>query len=254
MKTLAPNTLFCGQKRVHYTSIDSTNLEAQRLNKSEKQPEGLLITADEQESGKGYGQNVWKSEPEKNILMTILLNPVFLKARFQFYLNQSICLAIHDTLGNFLDKDLLEIKWPNDIVYNGKKLCGVLIENSLQGNFIHHAYIGIGINVNQKKFSSALKNATSLSKIKNKLFDTEKIIMLLCENIEARYLQLKANNIQEIQKDYMQKLFQLEEQCNYKIAGKELKGKITGINPEGKLVIDTADGYMICGYKEVEFL
>ena len=187
-------------------------------------------------------------------MMTIILNPVFLPARFQFYLNQSVCLAIHDTLSKFLDKDLLEIKWPNDIVYEGKKLCGVLIENSLNGNFITHSYIGIGINVNQKKFSSTIKNVTSLSIIKNKQFEIENVLSLLCENIEARYLQLKANHISEIQKDYMQNLFQLEELCDYKVLGTDLKGKITGINPEGKLVIDSTQGYKVCGYKEVEFI
>lgn len=254
MKPIPLNTLFIARKHIHFESIDSTNAEAQRLIKSNNEAEGLLITANEQKEGKGYTGNKWNSEAGKNILMTLVLKPEFLEARYQFYLNQCITLALYDTLSKLCDKDLLEIKWPNDMVYDGKKLCGILIENILSGNKIQTSFIGIGLNINQEKFPKELKNATSLAIIHDKQFSIERILGLLCDNIEARYLQLKRNDITNIQKDYMSHLFQLEEMCTYKIEGKKVKGKIVGLNPEGKLVINAEKGYHVCALKEVEFM
>ena len=254
MNEISLNTLFCGREHLHFERIDSTNTEAQKLCKKNDIKEGLLITAQIQQLGRGYSGNKWVSEAGKNITMTLVLKPTFLKAKCQFYLNQAVTLGIHDMLSNKLSAQSLKIKWPNDIFYEGKKLCGILIENILQGEFLQYSFIGIGLNVNQSKFPDDLKYATSLALITEAEYEINLLIASLCECIEARYLQLKNDNITVLQNDYMRHLFRLEEWRDYFVNGKKIEGRIMSLNAEGKLRLETKIGIKEFGFKEIEFV
>jgi BirA family biotin operon repressor/biotin-[acetyl-CoA-carboxylase] ligase len=248
------NTLFCGQNHLHFKQINSTNTEAQKLCKSGEVAEGLLVTTEIQENGRGYAGNTWRTEPGKNVTMTLVLKPSFLNAKRQFLLNKAVTLAIYDVLKQELDEKRLRIKWPNDIVYDGTKLCGILIENTLQAEMIQYSFIGIGLNVNQDVFPPELKYAGSLKKVTGKEYELNKIISALCEHIEARYLQLRNNNLTTLDEEYIEHLFRFDSLHDYVIGGKKIKGKITGLTPEGKLLLDTEEGQKECGFKEIEFV
>lgn len=247
------NTLFIGRTGDYIEETDSTNAELQRRLKKALLPEGYLITSSYQTSGRGYSGNAWHSERGKNVMMSLVLYPSFLAPRRQFYITQALSLAVHDVLSVKLGSRRLKIKWPNDIYFGNKKICGMLLETAVQGERIQYAVAGVGININQEKFPSDL-NATSVFLESGKTLEVDGLIELLCEAIEARYLQLMNNRYELIQQDYMRQLYRLEEDYTYKIFGNILEARIVGLNPEGKLVLDSEDGFKICGLKEVQFM
>ena len=148
------------------------------------------------------------------------------------------------------------IKWPNDIYVNEKKISGVLIENSLRGNDVTTSVIGIGININQETFEDTGYKATSLKNSCKKEFDLNACYNVLCESIEARYLQYLNKNSDSIKADYHKKLFRLNQVCNFDVGGKTRQGKIIGVSREGKLLLALTEGFTVLelGLKEVKFL
>jgi BirA family biotin operon repressor/biotin-[acetyl-CoA-carboxylase] ligase len=254
LNQISLNSLFCGRNHLHFERIDSTNNEAQKLCRNGAATEGMLITAEIQENGRGYAGNRWISEAGLNVIMTLVLKPSFLPAKNQFYLNQAVTLAIYDVLSPELNAELLKIKWPNDIVYDRQKLCGILIENTLQGEFLQHSCIGIGLNVNQTVFPVELAFASSLALITGRKYEMDKMLAALCEHIEVRYLQLKNGSIAPLQEEYLTHLFRMGEWGDYIIDKKKTKGRITGLNAEGKLILEMVEGAREFGFKEIEFV
>jgi BirA family transcriptional regulator, biotin operon repressor / biotin---[acetyl-CoA-carboxylase] ligase len=252
-RPLALDTLFCGRTHLQLDAVDSTNSELLRRMKNETLPEGFLVTATHQTSGRGYAGNRWQDEPGQNVLMSLLLRPTFMTARRQFYLTQALSLAVHDAFAARLKKHAFKIKWPNDLVCNGKKICGMLVENAVSGDAMQHAVCGIGFNLNRTSFPKGI-NATSYKLESGKETDIHQAVAALCAAIEARYLQLRNGKIEQLQVDYMKRLYRLETFEDYRIFGKPMQGKIVGLNPEGKLVLDTEDGFQVCAFKEIEYV
>lgn len=233
-------TLFIGQNSIHLQSIDSTNSYASELIRNTKTPEGSLIYTFDQQKGRGQRGNSWESERAKNMALSLILYPVFLRAERQFLLTKISSLAVADLMAELLkesDKTSdISIKWPNDIYAGNKKIAGILIETSLRETVLQSAIIGIGININQLTFNST-GTATSLALLANKEFDLMKCIDRLCEFIEARYLLLKAGKLEIIDSEYLQQLYQLHEWKNYSSKEEKFQGKIIGVSILGKLQV-----------------
>lgn len=233
-------TLFIGQNTVNLKSTDSTNSYASELLRQNMPPEGTLVYTFDQKNGRGQRGNIWDSEPNKNATLSYILYPTFLSADKQFLLNKITCLAVSDLMAEILVKlnvrEEIKIKWPNDIYVGNKKIAGILIENTLRDNTIKSTIIGIGINVNQTTFKTNI-NATSLALLSNKGNDLMQCIERLSEFMEARYLQLKANQSDKIDSEYLQKLYQLNEWKNYTCNNEIFEGKIIGVSPYGKLKV-----------------
>jgi BirA family transcriptional regulator, biotin operon repressor / biotin---[acetyl-CoA-carboxylase] ligase len=246
--------LFVGKNLIELNSVDSTNAYASKLLSEKVFPEGTVIRADFQSSGKGYAGNLWQSEPGKNLLLSVIFYPSFLAPRHQFFLNQVSSLAVVNTVEAFLLNDEVRIKWPNDIFVGDKKIGGILIENSIQGQSIVHSVMGIGLNINQQKFEPALSLATSFFKIVLREFSLEEVMHELFSQLEKRYLQLRQQRIDVLQKDYMKKLFRVDELSRFVSGGKKFTGKIAGITGEGKLIIETSGKHDVFGFKEVEMI
>ena len=130
-------TLFVGKKHLRFNQLESTNTYLKELAKSDKIIEGTLAQCDYQTSGRGQFGNEWTAEKGKNLLFSLFLRPSFLNADQQFYLNMSVCLALAESLNQIVKG--FEIKWPNDILYNNQKICGILIENSVSGNKLEYS-------------------------------------------------------------------------------------------------------------------
>lgn len=256
-------TIFVGKYCIQPEKIHSTNSYLADLCAQRNLPEGTVVITNEQEQGRGQRGTHWESEPGKNLTLSLLLKPTFLKPDEQFSLSKAISLAVLDFIrgltphpslhGEGNKRDKLAVKWPNDIYIGNKKVAGILIENSVSGNSISHSIIGIGINVNQEKFSDGLLNPASLKSEAGKEFDLEVCLEQLCSCIEKRYMQLQ-NHLQEIDSDYLKNLYCINtcEEYNYK--GEKLKATITGITKTGKLVLQKESGGMLeCDFKEVEF-
>jgi len=250
------NTLFIGKVLVSLEAVASTNTYALEQLQHTHLHEGTVISTQTQYAGRGQRGNRWESNAGKNITLSIVLYPNFLRVQQQFLLSQTIALGIHQFCSDILQphQSLLRIKWPNDIYYGTKKIAGILIENTLRGQCLASSVVGIGINVNQQHFKN-LVNASSLSNIAKTTFLLPLLIQKLCYHIETQYLQLKAAKVTQIQQKYLSILYRYQSWHYYHSQkhGK-LYGKITGISPYGHLQIQTATQEYHFDVKEVAFL
>ena len=248
------STLFVGQNLIKLKEVDSTNNFLKDLvSKSEPLAEGTVIMADNQFAGRGQQESVWQTQAGKNISTSIYLKPSFLPLDKQFYLNMAISLAVNEALSCFITAGLT-VKWPNDVYYNGKKLGGILIENTLTGSSIKSAVIGIGLNVNQQEFAENIsQRATSVIQI----LQRETLLMDIMEKIfifmEKYYLILRAGKYSILQNDYLAKLYKFNIPALYKYNGAIFEGTITGIEENGRLMVNTDDGLRTFNFKEIEF-
>ena len=159
-------------KLIHLSEIDSTNEFILSLKNSNFFKEGLVVSADFQQKGRGYLSNNWESEVKKNLLISILLEPK-LQLISQFKINQLISMSILDLLKSYSIE--AKIKWPNDILVKKSKVAGILIQNIVVSNSITYSIAGIGININQNNFQSYSPKADSLSSIIGKKLNINKV-------------------------------------------------------------------------------
>ena len=199
-----------GSVIIHLEETSSTNSYAQILITSNKQVEGIIVLADFQSQGRGQGNKNWESEKKSNLLMSLIVSPVFLTPVKQFYLNMAVCLAVVRATEQMTGL-IVNIKWPNDILVNKKKICGILIQNSLGNNQINSSVIGIGLNVNQKYFSDHLKNASSLAVETGKEFDIRDVLDKVIANLRIFYYHLENTKLEEIRKMYNNYLYGINE-------------------------------------------
>ena len=178
-------TNYIGKHIYYYDEIDSTQLEAKRLARN-KLPNGCIFLANNQLSGRGTKNRIWYTENGKNLTFTILLYPncsMEHLANLTTKIAHCIIKAVYDLYGYNL-----EIKNPNDIMYHGKKLAGILTESATIGENISYLLIGIGLNINQEIFEEEIKNiATSLKKEFHIEFSKEQILMEFCKIFEEEY-------------------------------------------------------------------
>lgn len=247
-------TLFVGQTIVKLHEIDSTNSYLKKLlSNSAPLIDGTVILAELQFAGRGQGVNVWESEAGKNLTFSIYLKPSFVPVNQQFELNKAISLGIIDTLKPLVG-DGCKIKWPNDIYYHDKKIGGILIENVTKGYQLKESIIGIGLNINQNNFGALEKRATSISKILQQDYDLNELLAQICQNIESRYLQLKANKTAILAQDYLKNLYRLNELHYFEINASRLQGIIKDVNINGKLILQTDDDLKELDLKEIKFI
>lgn len=233
-------TLFIGQNAIHLPAVDSTNSYASEMLRQMRLTEGTIIYTFEQTRGRGQRGNSWHSEANKNVALSLILHPSFLGANEQFLLSKIVSLAVSDLMAEILSGQELsvKIKWPNDIYVNDKKIAGILIENSIGDHSVQSSIIGIGINVNQEHFNAETSNATSLKMLAAREFDLNAIVTRLCEFLEARYLQLKANKRESLGRAYLERLYRLNEWKKYSGSAGIFEGKIINVSGSGKLQVE----------------
>ena len=251
MYKISANTLFVGQNQVFVPQCDSTNSIASELMRNKDLTEGILVITDNQTAGRGQRGNVWEAQPQKNLTLSVILKPSFLLAKDQFLLTIGVSLAIHEFLESRLSAEV-KIKWPNDIMINNSKICGILIENVLSGDKIQHCIIGIGLNVNQTSFSMALP--TSMRLIANQEFDLTIELNLILESLEIYYLQMRAGKYDLLKEKYLKHLYWLGEKHLFRSRGEEFSGVITGVEEHGKLNVLRDDKEISYDLKDITFV
>ena len=248
-------SLFIGKTYSYLDVTDSTNDRLKELIRDGKSMEGIVISAGFQTNGRGQRGAVWESGKSENILLSLLLNPGFVKVEDQFILSQVVAIAIRRCIGNVIPSSAVKIKWPNDILVNGKKIAGVLIENILDGSIIKHCIIGIGINVNQEDL---LHTATSVIKENGKIYNRSTIEKQLFSEIEKTYLALKAGNKLGIKDEYLENMFGINEERKFEDLknGRIFNGIIRGVSNSGSLLITADDNQNQLAFqlKEIRFL
>lgn len=139
-------------------------------------PHLYTIRTDYQTAGRGQAGNSWESEKGKNLLFSTLLRYEGILATKQWRLSMLVAVALWETLAKYLPQEQLRIKWPNDIYFGDKKLVGILIENSLVGQYVGYSIAGIGVNVNQTEWQSDAPNPISMKQITGKNYDVEEVM------------------------------------------------------------------------------
>lgn len=251
MYKIPANTLFMGKNLVYVPECHSTNTLASELCQLTSATEGTIVITDNQIKGRGQRGNLWLSDPHKNLTFSLIVRPTFLRPVDQFYLTMVISLALRDFLTHRIS-DAIKIKWPNDILIDDKKVCGILIENMLSKETIQYSVVGIGLNVNQDSF--LIEAATSMKAIAQHDFNLSDEWSLLCEFLERRYLQLRSGKMAELKNDYLSCLYGKGELRKFIDPTGEIQGVIEGIDQQGKLLIDTQEGIKSYDLKEIRFI
>ncbi|HUH74719.1 MAG TPA: biotin--[acetyl-CoA-carboxylase] ligase [Chitinophagales bacterium] len=246
------NTLFTGKFLIKLNEIDSTNNYLKNWISNNAPIEGAVILAEQQTAGRGQAGTSWQSAAHQNITMSLLYIPKMILAKDQFILSAMIALSIYETLKEFLPQHSVQIKWPNDIMVNRQKVCGILIENTVQGAYIHNCIIGIGLNVLQDNFDN-LPLATSMYQ-NGYLGNTDTVLKRLLETIEKNYLFLKSGKSKEIFDRYHQVLLGKNQSLKFSDLHSEFLGTIQKVATDGRLEILTDHGTRYFYHKEVVFL
>ena len=234
---------------IKQTNSTSTLLREQY---SENMPHLYTIRTDYQTAGRGQAGNSWESEEGKNLLFSALLKYKDIRAAEQWRLSMLVAVALWDVLANYLPKEQLTIKWPNDIYFGDKKLVGILIENSLIGGYVGYSIAGIGVNVNQTKWLSNAPNPISMKEITGQEYDVEE---LMAEWIAAVRLW-EGRTTEELTAIYMQHLYRgngwhkyVEREVSLQptmIASQDTEGaflaELVGVTAQGELVLRKENG------------
>ncbi len=240
-------------KFIQLTKVDSTNQYLGVLSSKQNLPELTTVVANYQTSGRGQRGNSWESTDSKNLLFSFLLRPSFLEIKKQFSLSQIISLAIKEELEAHAKG--FSIKWPNDIYWQEKKICGILIENDLIGNQISRTIVGIGININQEEFYSSAPNPVSLKQITNKEYNLSTILENILNRIASYYEQLKDGDSEKIASSYHQSLFRNQGMHLYQDKSGKFMAQIEKVTPEGPIILkDEAGQEREYAFKEVSYI
>lgn len=236
-------TTLLGQSIAYRDSIDSTNSLAQHLALNGA-PEGTLVIADEQTSGRGRRGRQWFSPPHSGVWMSLILRPqlpLAHAAQITLVAAVALCQALTRVTGVRAG-----IKWPNDILFDGRKCCGILTEMHAEFDQIHHLVVGIGINVNvpQEEFPDDLqKIATSLQAIKGSRISRAQVVRTVMEEFEPLYRQYVTNGgFGTLRDAWKANNITLGNQIIAHTARGDLEGKAVDIDEFGVLLLEKADG------------
>ncbi len=237
----------------HFLIVHSTNDVAKDMLSKTKPSSGSVILADFQSNGRGQRTNSWESDKGANILTSIILNHQIQSDHF-FYLNKIVCIAIVEMLNKIIPNECIEIKWPNDILVNKKKICGILIENTIMNNIIQHSIIGIGININQEIFVN--KDAISIFQITNSKFEINTALEYLFESLNNWYQNLLSYKYKLIDSVYINLLYGYHNEFNYQIENELFKGSIESIENDGSINIRNSNTDRISQFyfKQIKFI
>lgn len=235
------DTKWAGKNVIYYDETDSTNNRAKEAGNN-KEPHGTLFVADMQMAGKGRRGRVWKSPSGSSIYMTILLYPDIPPVKAP-QLTLIMAIAVAEGIREVTGLET-KIKWPNDIVVNGKKICGILTEMSTEIDYINHVVIGIGINVNMESFPEDIaKTATSLRIEAGKEFRRFELIAAIMEHFEKAYEAVcEAGSLEPIMEDYNRLLVNCGRRVRVLEPGHEYDALALGIDKTGELQVECEDG------------
>ena len=244
-------TKWAGQEIAYFDEIDSTNIKAKEL-AEQGYPNGTLVVADQQVSGRGRRGRSWESPSGTGIFMTLMLKPE-INPNNASMLTLVAALAVAKAIKDVTGLDA-QIKWPNDIVINGKKICGILTEMSAQFDYINHIVIGIGINVHNEVFSDEIAHMASslLLESQGKKFRRAEIIEKVLEYFEEYYeIYLETEDLTALTGEYNKILVNMNKQVRVLDPKDEFEGKAMGITAKGELIVDTWESRKLVSSGEV---
>lgn len=245
------HTEWVAKEVLYFDTIDSTNTKAQEL--AEKgYPSGTLVVADKQESGKGRRGRSWVSPSGTGIFMTLMIKPD-INPNNASMLTLVAALAVAKAITSVTGEEAM-IKWPNDIVVNSKKVCGILTEMNAQFDYINHIVVGIGINVHNESFPEEISQMASSLMIEagGKRFHRAQIIAETMSYFEQYYdIFLKTQDLSALVREYDELLVNRNKSVRVLDPKEPFDGKAMGITPKGELIVDTWESRKLVSSGEV---
>ena len=240
--------LFVGQNIIELSSVDSTNNYLIDLSQRTSLVEGTIVIAKEQTAGRGQRNNIWSSESDKSLCISLLLKPK-LDITQQFLFNKFIALSLCQALNKY--SLTTKIKWPNDILIDRKKVAGILIENSIRAGKIEKSVVGIGVNINNN--ISHIPKATSIAEHIKTIPSIPQLLELICKNIEKNYFLLKQKPL-KIDELYHLNFFQKGQVQKFSKNGESFDGIINSVNESGQLVLEVNGRFEFYNMGEIKFM
>ena len=236
--------------------VDSTNNEIARC--LDDLDNLSVLSARNQFAGRGQRGNKWNTSPGENLTFSLLVRPgqdgiPAVRATDQFRLSQVATLSVYDLLSSHGVN--CTIKWPNDIYVGNRKICGMLIENSLSGQMIASSIIGIGLNVNQKEFDPSLVNPTSMKAITGESFSTDTLLEEFCGFFGRRIPSLESPD--SLKEEYLSHLYRKDTFHDYTDCrkGEIFRGKIIDVDNGGMLSVEDELGNVNkFSFKEISYI
>jgi BirA family transcriptional regulator, biotin operon repressor / biotin---[acetyl-CoA-carboxylase] ligase len=233
------NTRFIGQKVLYYPSLDST-MEAGRREALWGAQAGTVLLTDNQTAGRGRMQHTWLSPPG-SLTFSVILKPnlAFLPCLVMLA-SLAVVYSIH-AVTNLRP----QIKWPNDILINDRKVCGILIENDIRKNVLHHCVIGIGINVNVRiiDFPEIVATATSLSDMTGRDIDRQSLLCRCLSEMDSLYQLLPDTSY--IFDQWQKNLITLGQKVQVTWGEKVLTGVAEAVTSDGNLLLRPTGGKLV---------
>lgn len=225
-------------------------------------PETDVVWTTWQTAGRGQAGNSWESEQGKNVLLSLRLNKPQVPVDQQFRLTMAVSLAVREVVASLLPTHSVTIKWPNDIYVGDRKICGILIENTLSDGHIAESIIGIGLNVNQTTWLSSAPNPVSLKQLTGTDYELQTIFDQLCEAIYNKVSLL--DQPETLKTEYLSVLYRFKQKALYArrdvsimpsrllttIPENAFEATITDVTEQGELVLDNKHFH----FKEIQFV
>ena len=230
-------TNFIGKNIHFFDEIDSTNTFAKKFADENTNSEGDIFVTKKQTNGKGRLGRKWIDSQNKNIAVSLILKPKIFVSDIT-KINLIISISICDAIKRFTGLSP-KIKWPNDIIINNKKICGILIETSSEKNLVKHVIIGIGLNVNSDEMPEEIrKKATSLKIELGKTLSRAALLSEILFEIENNYNNYECC-FEDLIEKYINLCLNIGKEVKATIQNKEIEGRITGVNFKGELILST---------------
>ncbi len=231
-----------GVKFHYFAEIDSTNTEARRLAENGA-AEGEVVVAEAQSRGRGRLGRVWESPPFVNLYLSIILRPNLAPAHApQITLMAAVALA--ETVGAFLGRPPA-IKWPNDILVDGRKLAGILAEAACDSERVEFVVLGIGVNLNygfDSMPAQLRERATSLTQLTGQPVARENLLRRLIQDLDRCYGELEESGFEVLRPRWEARLVWRGRRVRVELGDQVLTGRVQGIEPSGALILEGDDG------------
>ncbi len=247
---------FDNQHIIHFSTVDSTNNQAWRMINKGNDLNGFVIQSAYQASGKGQMGASWESAPGENLLLSYVFRPSMVEPSSQFMITKAISLAVRQSLEAITPGHIFQIKWPNDLYSNGKKIGGILIECSIQGNNIDCCVAGVGLNINQTSFTSDAPNPVSCKLLSGKPHDLDLCQQQVTSKLNSWLSLLKQKQFSRIDEAYLKHLLGYH-QCMPFLKIKENQrflARITGVNKFGQLMLERDGQSKTYDMKEISLI
>ena len=236
-------TQWAARRVCYFEETDSTNLRA-KLAAIQGEPHGALFVADKQTAGRGRKGRDWESPPGKNLYFTILLKPDFVPDKASM-VTLVMGLAVTEVIRTYCNIDAM-IKWPNDVVVGGRKVCGILTELGLNGRAVDYLIVGVGINVESQEFPTYLADTATCIEAESLMkADREELLARIMNRFEELYeIFVRDVNLKGLQQPYNDLLINRDRKVRVLDPQGEYTGIARGITETGDLLVERPNGQL----------